>query len=447
MKLQFCVIAILYIAWSLMLSTPYHPFPSDDLRFYGYLNGMVTLGFNLGFGFLLYLFRPLVGWLGMSTMPVVMILFNLASAWLVFRIARPLMSQCWIPVVVFLASSWVTTYTLLIFTAPVLAFCFLACWALGGSPKDSPIAGILVAVLTLLGTSCSISFLAAVPAMVIRMWRCRYSYLLALAAGLSVLYLIAGQSFQQHVTENVQSPHLFYATAKFGFVPGPPPLSGLFCLYFHSPFVLIGFLASTLIAVLVRLSRESISKDTDLWIILLAIWVSMVIVDLLPTTKLARAHFFWFPLLCVFVVASVSRWMGVKWMRLVAIPAVAIGLIQSHSLSRDRWALHREIGSKPYVLLQNDPHAIFLSQAMNRPPAHQVTNGVWVVAGPSGPKSGTSILMAGLLPDFTYDGPISRQIPYYSTRREFCLEEEVCQGLLWRGLMPKESQLHVFQIR
>jgi hypothetical protein len=138
------------------------------------------------------------------------------------------------------------------------------------------------------------------------------------------------------------------------------------------------------------------------------------------------------------------------------------GTSRSVQLWRSRQELPQELqaehpGLKTLFVLDRDPHARFIAGWLSPwqvvgISAQDMVNLIQsdrskeyaLIVGPTGAGSGNSILAHGCLWDFNFPlaefvrltGAGSKTLAYYAHRREFCLEEEICQGLLYAGRIP-----------
>lgn len=329
--------------------------------------------------------------------------------------------------------------------------------------------------------------------------RHRLPLTLAQAGGFIVSFLpwafLCFRAYGNHIVGNITTYHYDDAVAKFSSVPKPPALSFWRIMGEYSG------LQTTLFLVLIPLlsvalffkNRSLISGAEEakpfqlrpLRVCLILLVVCLVhagVVDLLPTTKLARTHFHIFPLTLIFLVVTpyhlakgftserIRRPLTMAYGGVLML-SILLSSLQSLESRSARFRLpeflDRQQGLEHLYLLKEDPHAKYIAQWLQEsrvttiglamvgpllrkgsPPGHKNA----LIIGPTGPGSGNSILRHGTLPDFDLELPQSitdRQllIPYYSFHPPFLWEEEICQALYFAGGLPDptaaESQIKI----
>ncbi len=388
----------------------------------------------------------------------------------------------------FATSGWTATYLHWWSYAPVTALAGLAAFAalveatrarersptwaaLGGSAtalvagtsvSASVLAGLLAVGMLALGLASSSRVRRAVPRVSVATF--------VGGAGLTAALLANPAAWIAHVRENVGSPHLSAAMARFGAVPRPPALAGLWILGTHAPAVLVALVLAT-VAAAGAWRRAGIGAiPFALRAALAMVWAHLAVIDALPTTKLARAHFATFPLVCFAVAAAahaLPRWfpsIAARTWRVVvgvlATIAVVHGIARARETSQRRHAvpdlLATTYAGRALVLLEDDPHARALETWLGADREVRVVSAVGLASlrarpatfvlllGPRGFGSGRSILGGGTYPDFAPSAELAdalrtaslRRAPYYAQHPAFLLEEEICQGLLWSGRVP-----------
>ena len=288
------------------------------------------------------------------------------------------------------------------------------------------------------------------------------------AFGAAAIALFNWKAWVWHIYENLASPHLEVAAGRFGAVPRPPLLPGLWALWVYSPLTLVALCLGTLGVALRRRLRPDDGPIGPVLPVLALVWLHLLVVDALPTTKLARTHFAMFPLVCLALAMMAARsraWVPARLLRgytaalvVGALVTMGHGLAVSHDTWRRRHVGPRTMAQAPYrgrtvLTLVQDPHAPMLRQWL-APDRAVLSVGVTslaaalaahpdavLVLGPAGAASGVSVVSGGVLEDFVVDPRVTRllatarlaTVPYYADHRPFFLEEEVCQGLLYRG--------------
>jgi hypothetical protein len=293
----------------------------------------------------------------------------------------------------------------------------------------------------------------------------------------------------EHIRQNLESYHQADAVRKFGFLPRMPPPSFLRIAWIVDPVFLVAF-AAALAALLVHRLRspDPVAVDpragaamTPLTVLSLVVLAHALIIDLLPTTKLARTHYPVYPVALVFTVS-----VGAILLRSLAQPARVVGSVAALALCAGgvaydvrmdrrlvdvRQALPRFLGANGLSaawLLEEDPHGPSLLHWLRPETARSVQStelarsklperGTALILGPRGRGSGNSVMRHGCLPDFEVsdldrllhaNGFERALFPYAAHFPAFLMEEEICQGLYFAGLVPgdldEEKQVAVY---
>jgi len=296
------------------------------------------------------------------------------------------------------------------------------------------------------------------------------------------------QAFGNHVVGNIYTDHYDSAMDKFSYVPQPPAFTFLRIIAEYSPLQTLLAMLVFLMLCLALVSRrhtvgpaQPASSASPLHgplaisLILAAICLAhAVIIDLLPTTKLGRAHFHVTPFLTLFLVVApchlLSRLASEKakgvWRQAycgLLILAMAMSAMKSLTTRAVRFSLPGYLASSPALqhlyLLREDPHANYIGlwlddQRLTTVPASAISaiiNGESargakgaLLVGPNGPGSGNSILEQSTMADFNLPLPPAQMegaahFPYYSFYPPFLFEEEICQSLYAAGQTPAHN--------
>jgi hypothetical protein len=503
------LVSIAYFVISYRLATPYQFFPSDDKRSWDQMRATNVVAaarsFDPVMATALWSFHKIATSVphAADESPSLLVTFVLtcymglvcALSFLVWQISRSWRVSL-LAVVLFLLSGWPATYCYLFSYTPLSTFFAWLAVALlirgAAAQRLMWIPGLLAGVAAVACVGTSVSGGITLPALGIlaligpRYFRKRFDWILPICFSVAVavcgfaLWRLSGEQFQAHISENINSGHYVGALKRFLILLDPPLPSGLWVLWNYNKTLTIGFLVASamVLATVARgwLLRQAPASDPlrgALAALVVMIWLQALIIDLLPTTKLGRAHFVWFPGVCA-LLALTFYWIllrldqGRRWMVVgVALVMVATsafeGLRQAHQTHASRQTMPRLLAGQyrdvPDVfLLLDDPHVGLLTGWLeskktlfgthlpslttlvtsNRPRDYLL------VVGPSGPGSGRSILAQGCLPDFLFDvGEFARKtgakiqpVPYYAYTPAFLMEEEICQSLLFEKLMP-----------
>jgi hypothetical protein len=492
------------------LAAPYRPFPGDDGRLWGHMLQGKWLSVRDGFEPAAEISLRAFRWVGtrfVARSPGLLVASVAACyagilgvlAWLAWR-----WSGHWTTalgaVLLFAVCAWPVSYLFFMSYAPLATW--YACVGMGllaFEPKSPLLRRVAIAGAALAGVAgvgCSISggiallglgwiALSLRPALASRVNRVDVAVFFGvLLLGLGLLAALFGKDYYKHLTMNLGSEHRRDALAKFGAVPTVPVFSGLWILWTYSKAFAAAFVAGSLV-VAVQWFRNSAPKGNaaphpslrPVAILGVAVWAELVAIQVLPTTKLARAHFIWFPGACLFV-ALACRWAvtqsrgRARWLARAAVAltlgiSAVEGLGHSVEIRESRIALPRELETqhpdvKTIFVLDDDPHGRFLAlwlrqvqvlRVQSLPNFRQLIAAparpeVVLAVGPRGPGSGNSILTNGCMKDFSFPvdqfasqtGAEMKTLPYYAYNHYFCLEEEVCQGLLHQGRIPDPAR-------
>jgi hypothetical protein len=395
------------------------------------------------------------------------------------------------------ASAWTTTYLYFWFYAPIAALYGSGCVASVVLARSSPRPRVCMALggacAALAIWSCASAVIPAAAGCLLALhanppWRSTRDrvplgcFLGGLAIGMS-LFLVPHfrDGYLQHIVGDFEGAHLRDALRKFGRLPPPPPCYSLliYSTYSKTLVLLLGLSTFQTCCDVVRRGFQSRSEAPSFLELAqtrlaFAVWFQILVVELLPTTKLARSYFITFPLVCALIALSVhrlssDRFVAFRPMRATLLAMlVLISMVEGIGLSiqidTERTAVPQYLKNsfpdeRDLFVLNTDPHAPFLAGALNGSNGWRVQAvdpsfferladsphpRIVLVVGPTGPASGNSILKHGSLRDFLFDvGAFARStsatvqlLPYYAYTPAFCLEEENCQNLLYNGLIP-----------
>ena len=199
--------------------------------------------------------------------------------------------------------------------------------------------------------------------------------------------------------------------------------------------------------------------------LVIGVFLHSLLVDILPSTKLARTNFAVFPL---FIIAAVSLFwflflklsgrlkyclagLGI----ILLIPLLYTNLELCRQLIQSRQSLPAYLTAqpkdRPLYILEEDSHAEaiiswlegFHIQRIKKADLERIVSAQTkggIILGPSGPGSGQSILANCCLDDFLIEDVRMRLekmnrvvLPYYAYFPPFLLEEETCEGLYFSG--------------
>ncbi|MCE9546901.1 MAG: hypothetical protein K8T25_15605 [Planctomycetia bacterium] len=451
------------------------------------------------FGKIYQQFTPLT----MSVLPVLGVVCYAATMFLLslmaYRATRSLIASG-LAMVLFGTSAWPATYLQFWFCAPITVavgtlclFCIVEASRRGGAGRLWALAAGLTAGMCLAcEVAASIYVALCVALMCLACWplskRGGQLTLVVFLGGLLIGYLLFMRGHEgdwlRHVAHNLTSDHPTDAQAKFHFVPKPPRWVALWILWRYSlvlPVALVLASAAYLWHIgrgrmFNRATRPAALSAADklLGFTGLLVWSYFLVVDCLPTSKLGRAHFLVYPAVCLFLGVAAQQatgWLRPGWRRyyfaavaLAVIVCAVQGIDTSWDMSARRQSLPRylakTLGAMELFLLREDPHANYLKLWLStdrdctviaaadfNAARRRLHNQAALLLGPSGVDSGNSILRHGCNPDFNLEGvglvrPAGATVtafPYYAYCPPFCLEEENCQGLLYAGMIPVDS--------
>ena len=241
--------------------------------------------------------------------------------------------------------------------------------------------------------------------------------LLTLALGGLSLATHYWSNFRFHLAQNLQSNHFLEAALNLGGPLQPPFLSGVWVLWEYGEFLAIAHIGATAVAIGVLFLGRTRARTTDstqatgaplsvdsalepatggrlapgkggmgspfsrleevIVLIAAVVWVHEILVDVLPTTKLARTHYLTLPLIYL-LISLCAYWC---WARLAGTlkvlfsvllaAGIGMGAWEGLSLAARGWATRHALprffrGAIPRVrtvtFLPFDPHHYFQSQ-------------------------------------------------------------------------------------
>jgi hypothetical protein len=484
-----------FAAWSL-LASPFTPFPSDEIHIARAIDAMAQApllqspfpDYNCPVYFLLALaLMKLCGvlsaaacngeWavlhLAIASNAAIALLVGLA----VFRLTQSLVAQT-LTHAMYASAAWPVTYHFMpSYTVTAAALASLALYLAIPSGRVSTGRAVAAGVVTGLALWSSSSGpltagLLGVTAVLLH-WQgssgrellspsrydARFVAVFAVSACLcAALFSYSLPQYLRHLSENVNDAHNAIAQRKLGYVPKPPFFTYLHVLAVYG-YVFLAVSLGALAAVAVFARRASGSEDGTRAVraaAVLAIFVVLhaLLIDVLPSSKLARTHFPVYPVSMAIVgVAGFEAWRRsagsarrsglLVALLLAAFAAIAYdGIRQSAETRHVRTALIREVdasrGSFQWFVLQEDKHRMDMWLSLNwrlldtsvspqnpgvlqvapKPGAEGRIVGVLEAAelqalvrqpggkpfglllGPRGPGSGLSLAMDGTLEDF-----------------------------------------------
>ena len=503
------LLAIVY-AWAwVALACPYRFFPSDDRGFWTLMSHNSLDNFKASFEpsteISMWLFFKVVKHILPET-PSLMVVFSVACyvgiMGAVAFIARQT-ARNWFPallaVALYAGSAWPVTYLFMASYTPWATLCIWVSWGLlvysllQGQKGYVPAICAGLAAVACLGASVSGAVaVLGIGCLAIMFrhpltgrWRpgTTACFCITVMVGVGILWCFFGENYRAHIRENVASDHLRIAAACFGEKMSPPVFSGLWVLWNYSTVLATMFVGGSILvlavsirALLTKRPRTPGSLRPFLAALCMTTWLQMIAIDILPTTKLARAHFLWFPGACLFI-ALVIWWcangLPTRHRRIGFIGAIIIlacsaaeGAFQFVQVQQSRQALpaylnRQHPGLGTVYLVTGDPHVpwlaawlsqwqvvpITLQEVLARLSASQPQEMVLIV-GPTGTGSGQSILCNGCLPDFPFaveefarqTGARLETLPYCAYIHAFCMEEEVCESLLYQKRIPNPAE-------
>ena len=506
------LLVVIAYAWAwVALASPYRFFPSDDRGFWAFMIQKNLDNFKESFEpsteLSMWLFFKVAKHVLPET-PSLLVVFSVTCyvgiMGAVAFIARQA-TRHWLPpllaVALFAGSAWPVTYLFMASYTPWVALCIWASWSLlvyslfQGQRGYVPAIGAGVAAVACLGASVSGAVaVLGIGCLAIMFrhpltgrWRPGSAAFFGITVGVGVglLWHFFGENYHAHIKENIASDHLRIAAAFFGEKMPPPVFSGLWVLWNYSTVLATMFVGGSIMvlavsvhALLTKRPRTPGSLRPFLAALCMAIWTQMVAIDVLPTTKLARAHFLWFPGACLFIALVIwwcaqglpirQRRVGFIGAIIVLVCSAAEGSFQFDQVQQSRRALpaylnRQHPGLATVHLVAGDPHvpwlaewlaqwpwrvdAITLQEVVNRL-SNNRSEEMALIVGPTGTGSGQSCLCHGCLPDFPFaveefarqTGARLETLSYYAYTPAFCMEEEVCESLLYQKRIPAPEE-------
>lgn len=431
-----------------------------------------------------------------------------------FRITRSVFAQ-FAAQAMYIFSAWPTTYYFLnsytVTTAAITLAVFLTQVEAHHRVQQSPVSARMLLIIG--GVLCSLALYSSPAAALIvglllvaifamawegssladvldyTKYRLRYiaPFIVAFAVGAILFSLLGLGKLRIHLMENVSGAHYYDAFVLRGHVPQSPFFSYFRILHVYGGFWLSAPIALTLIAVPflfkgvsdVRSEQVLMAKRAIL-VLLLIVGLHTLAIDLLPFTKLARAHFVIYPL-TVLLVALFGHALYTRLSQRAAVVVISsIGIVLAgmafmgwqrisettylRSALVERMATLRT-NHKIYVLSE-DPHRKALLTTLNWRSTDEgkieeikfeefyrlAKNGshaqrLILIVGPHGYRSGMSGARHSALPDFNVSGfpdfahlrrliKAVEQVDYYMYYPPFLLEEEVSQAFYFAGMSP-----------
>jgi len=238
-----------------------------------------------------------------------------------------------------------------------------------------------------------------------------------------------------------------------------------------------------LITVILRRGHtEERRREKAVWALTIGIFLGSFLIDILPSTKLARTNFALYPL---FIISAVSLF-RVLFSRLpgrlryglaalgiiLLVPLLYANLKLCRELIRVKQGVPRYLAlqpkDRPVYILEEDSHADSIAswlegfdiQRIKKADLGKIVSSGsrgGLILGPGGLGSGRSILSNCCLDDFYADdikqalvlkGVKAITLPYYAYFPPFLLEEEACEGLYFSGRRvdwrDKDKNISVF---
>ena len=500
---------IYFAAW-MSLAYPYRLFPSDDDYFRsfidepGILNTVLMTIRSHHPVLLVSLKLSRMLWSLFSSDLSSALLFqaalsNAATLFLigaiVFRLTRSAWA-CGLSLILYSFSSWAATYYFFYSYAPfsamlsLLSFYFIIKEYLEPSASSCGLkrAGI-VSGLAFWASPSSGVMIAVNILILFYLFRARINednnalrgYIKSLFLAILPFSFFSSLALKDHILENCRQ----YAGAD------APVLKAPFFSFFrvlgeYNQWLLAGFLfllVFYLIAVILRRAPGELRvQEKAAWALTMGIFIGSFLIDVLPSTKLARINFALYPL---FIIAVVSLFyflflkMSRKYRYFLAIAGIILMvplLYANLKLCRElilvkqsvpRY-LARQPKEQPLYILEEDSHIDVIAswlEGFNIQRIKQADLGKIVssgsrgglILGPGGPGSGRSILSNCCLDDFYADdikqalvlrGVKAITLPYYAYFPPFLLEEEACEGLYFSGRRvdwrDKDKNISVF---
>ncbi len=288
---------------------------------------------------------------------------------------------------------------------------------------------------------------------------------------------LAGQIFH-----NIKTTHYSDALSKFQYIPKSPLFSFFYILTEYNPvlsisfLVIFGFFAVNIIKKLYRKSwkKNFSAREKHLFLLTMIFWLHLIIIDILPTTKLGRTHFVIYPLFIIIITCVFHRVIHNYLQRfrasVVLCSSVLILLIVFINISycseiiRVRTYTPKYLAStaqqtQELFVLEEDPHALPLERWLSHLKIKRIRmselqhllltkkkKNFRVLVGPHGVDSGISIMGHCTLNNFILEehpghellktSKVIGSLPYYMYFPFFLFEEEICQALYFLGKVP-----------
>ncbi|MBI3575440.1 MAG: hypothetical protein HY083_07300 [Gammaproteobacteria bacterium] len=519
----FIVLPLAYLVAWLFLALPYVPYPSDDLTAILVASDLQKTvdSHNPFYHLVIYGIQRTCYVLGQScnpgtTLEVIAVLSSTATiivlGLLVLRLTASLTAAL-IAEIIYATSAWPSSYFFFVsYTVLSTFLAVLICWLIVESfihERRLKFKLILAGFLSglLFWTSPSALLVLAFFVMMIlllsadragtnqylldakmkfgsELWAFIVGFLLCLP-----LFSASFITFYRHLSENMASAHYIDAAVKFNTIPLPPFFSFFRILYLHSHTLAIAYFVVVASSVAFFVRRQRASYDKSLRVLLLMFVVVSVyplLIDILPFTKLGRAHFVIYPFVILVIVVCgdllvkhlVNRsFVSLRYVIAALICLIGVALYEGIKTVTDTIIVRRTLNTaltqlpavyETYVLHQ-DPHAKYLIQILNynrsaenrkrlravnfsefermygKSSGHAVRYALLV--GPRGERSGNSVLYHGCLPDFRPEASpafrllLSRalktvSIPFHAYYPPYLMEEEISQALYFEGKVP-----------
>jgi hypothetical protein len=340
----------------------------------------------------------------------------------------------------------------------------LAFWA---SPSAAPMAGLLMLTCVALHLPAH-----ARRGFTLLVWQTA-GFALAFAPFASISF----EAWLDHVVVNIHTSHYDDAIVRFGVVPRHPNFTFVRVFFEHTSLqasLAFAVMAALLGAALVGLRRRAPTAvsdtpyltETRLGVTLVGLCaMHAAAIDLLPTTKLGRAHFHAFPFVVLVLSVGARAVLSLRGDRRAMTTAYALALALSATLSMagvaetrrvrfsvPAWIAHESEGRALYVL-REDPHAGALAAWLSASHITETSTDALreridadrnrgahgaLLVGPTGPMSGHSVLRHGTMPDFIPHLDVTGltravALPYYSAHPAFLMEEEISSALFFSG--------------
>ena len=291
-----------------------------------------------------------------------------------------------------------------------------------------------------------------------------------------------GRQLVKHLYANIYTEHYVQAFEKFGYMPKPPALTYFHVAYEHSPLLVIVGTIAVLFALYI-FARTRISGGEVLVGLVALIMGYSVLIEILQFTRLGRVYFpIWpigiaaivisFVLLIRFVAEKIrtGQGMAIGLALSLGCAAIAGNMVMSNRLITARSAgaefIEGRAKTQKIYVLTEDPHAIYIMRWLNFGKPREVVKEinlaelvamvrnrnvdlrrVALVVGPTGKKSGNSIMRHGVLPDYYPESIKSyrelikncrtvEMLPYYAYQPAFLMEEEISQALYFADVIP-----------